>query len=66
MFVRLSGELIDLRTVKKVSVVNGDSYRVDFKAGGSTIIKLEGANPINNVDLANAMITIFDNLVDND
>lgn len=66
MFVRLSGELIDLRTVKKVSVVNGSSYRVDFKAGGSKVIKLEGANPINNVDLANAMITIFDNLVDND
>ena len=66
MFVRLSGELIDLRTVKKVSVVNGNSYKVDFKSGSSKTIKLEGANPINNVDLANAMITIFDNIVDND
>lgn len=66
MFVRLSGQLIDLRKVRSIEAVDGKTYRVTYENGTSTNIAIEGANPIHDVDLANAMITILNNIEKHD
>ena len=67
MFVRFGKELIDLRLVKEVVALEDEkSYEIHYKNNTKQTIVLEGVNPDESVNLANAMITIFDNIVDND
>lgn len=66
MFVRLSGQLIDLRQVRSIEAVDGKTYHVVYENGTSANIAIEGANPIHDVDLANAMITILNNVEKHD
>lgn len=66
MFVRLSGQLIDLRKVRSITAIDGKTYRVVYEDNTSANIAIEGANPIHDVDLANAMITILNNIEKHD
>lgn len=66
MFVRLSGQLIDLRKVRSITAIDSKTYRVVYEDNTSANIAIEGANPIHDVDLANAMITILNNIEKHD
>lgn len=61
MFVRLKGELIDLREVRNVTR-NGNIYQVQYENGSTKTIVTENNEPQHTLDLANALMTIFDNI----
>ena len=62
MFVRLNGKKIDLREVRNIVRTNETTFKVQYDDGHTENVAVSKTEPVNSIDLLNALVCLFDNI----